>query len=360
MPRSRRRRDKADLRLDRRDVAIEARAFVPGSRTTASLSTDLRHGSRGSDAAAGPAKNLTGSRRNCFKQWIAAGAEYQGHWSFITPQRPQLPAVKDAGLVRNPIDRFVLAKLEQSGLTPAPEADRRTLARRVSLDLTGLPPDAGGRRGIRRPTSARRLREAGRPLPELAALGRTSRPLLARRGALRRHARAALRQLSRDVALPRLGHQGVQHATCASTSSPSSNSPAICSPNPTDEQEVATGFQRCNITTNEGGTIEDENLANYANDRVTTTSLGLPRTDRSIAAPATTTSSIRSPDATSTRWRRFTGTPRRAASTKTFAKTPPFMVVPQTDRIARAGRRCQANWQSRERGTKPRRCEPRG
>ena len=60
---------------------------------------------------------------------------------FIPPTRPALPAVKNEGWVRNPIDRFVLAKLEAAGLTPAAEADRRTIARRLSLDLTGLPPD---------------------------------------------------------------------------------------------------------------------------------------------------------------------------------------------------------------------------
>src|SRR5581483_2856267 len=70
----------------------------------------------------------------------AAGAEYQPHWSFIAPVRPELPKVKNEKWVRNPIDRFVLAQLEARGLQPAPEADRRTIARRLSLDLTGLPP----------------------------------------------------------------------------------------------------------------------------------------------------------------------------------------------------------------------------
>src|SRR6202023_585154 len=64
----------------------------------------------------------------------------QPHWSLLAAARPELPAVKDAGWVRNPIDTFVLAKLEAAGLKPAPEADRRTIARRLSLDLTGLPP----------------------------------------------------------------------------------------------------------------------------------------------------------------------------------------------------------------------------
>src|SRR6185436_20104083 len=62
------------------------------------------------------------------------------HWSLIAPQRPEVPKVKNSKWVRNPIDNFVLARLENEKLKPAPEADRRTLARRLALDLTGLPP----------------------------------------------------------------------------------------------------------------------------------------------------------------------------------------------------------------------------
>src|SRR5262245_17331829 len=61
-------------------------------------------------------------------------------WRGKTPDRPTVPAVKTAGWVRNPIDTFVVARLEKDGLTPSPEADRRTLIRRLSFDLTGLPP----------------------------------------------------------------------------------------------------------------------------------------------------------------------------------------------------------------------------
>src|SRR5262249_15615442 len=70
----------------------------------------------------------------------AGGAQYQLHWSYIPPARVEPPKIKDRAWVRNPIDAFVLSKLEASDLSPAPEADRRTLTRRVTLDLTGLPP----------------------------------------------------------------------------------------------------------------------------------------------------------------------------------------------------------------------------
>src|SRR5581483_7186688 len=72
--------------------------------------------------------------------WIQQGAKWQAHWSFIPPKRPELPAVQQKDWPRNAIDYFVLQRLEREGLKPSPEADRRTLIRRVSLDLTGLPP----------------------------------------------------------------------------------------------------------------------------------------------------------------------------------------------------------------------------
>ena len=75
--------------------------------------------------------------------WIDQGAEWQAHWAFVPPERPLLPPVADGDWVRNPIDRFVLARLEADGRAPAAEADRTTLLRRVTLDLTGLPPTQG-------------------------------------------------------------------------------------------------------------------------------------------------------------------------------------------------------------------------
>src|SRR5262245_49617883 len=73
-------------------------------------------------------------------EWIAQGAEWERHWAFVPPRLPAMPAVNDRQWPLNPIDYFVLARLEKEGLLPSPEADRATLIRRVSLDLTGLPP----------------------------------------------------------------------------------------------------------------------------------------------------------------------------------------------------------------------------
>lgn len=73
-------------------------------------------------------------------RWIGEGAEWKPHWSYITPERPAVPALTDVSWARNEIDHFIGAHLEAEGLKPSPEADRRTLARRVAFDLTGLPP----------------------------------------------------------------------------------------------------------------------------------------------------------------------------------------------------------------------------
>jgi hypothetical protein len=74
------------------------------------------------------------------RAWIDQGAPYAGHWSYEKPVRPELPRVQDDAWPITPLDYFILARLENEGLTPSPEADRHALARRVSLDLTGLPP----------------------------------------------------------------------------------------------------------------------------------------------------------------------------------------------------------------------------
>ena len=85
-------------------------------------------------------KTLNAEEKLTLKRWISQGAEYKPHWAFVKPVRPSLPAVKMTSWSRNGIDRFLLSRLEQEGLKPSPEADKATLLRRVTLDLTGLPP----------------------------------------------------------------------------------------------------------------------------------------------------------------------------------------------------------------------------
>jgi hypothetical protein len=86
-------------------------------------------------------KALTDDQKKILKNWIEQGAAWKQHWSFVPVTRPSVPVVNGQTWVKNPIDAFILAKLETSGLEPAVEADKRTLIRRVSLDLTGLPPE---------------------------------------------------------------------------------------------------------------------------------------------------------------------------------------------------------------------------
>ncbi|MCA9171695.1 MAG: DUF1549 domain-containing protein, partial [Planctomycetales bacterium] len=85
-------------------------------------------------------RQLRPEQKELLKRWIAAGAQYDTHWAYVVPRKAPLPDVKHSGWIRNPIDQFVLAKLESLGLSPSPAADRATLIKRLSVDLTGLPP----------------------------------------------------------------------------------------------------------------------------------------------------------------------------------------------------------------------------
>ncbi len=136
---------KAGLRLDIPELAMKslksgARAIVPGDPKNSELVARIYATDSEIMPPKGSHKKLKAAEKKLLKRWIEEGAEYQPHWAFTAPRRPALPVPKTKGWVRNPIDRFVLARLEKEGLQPAPEADRYALARRVSLDLTGLPP----------------------------------------------------------------------------------------------------------------------------------------------------------------------------------------------------------------------------
>ncbi len=136
---------KAALRLDLRPEALKpaksgATPIVPGD--PAKSEAVRRIFTTKSNELMPPPKferPLSAQEKELFRRWVAEGAEYRDHWAFIPPVKSELPKVKNAAWPRNSIDRFILAQLEQKGLKPAAEADKRTLIRRVSLDLTGLP-----------------------------------------------------------------------------------------------------------------------------------------------------------------------------------------------------------------------------
>ena len=264
---------KADLRLDRRPEALESGAIAAGKPGESELIARIF--SDDPDSVMPPPetkKKLTAAQREKLKQWIAAGAEYQTHWSLIAPQKPAPPAVKDQDWVKNAIDFFILAKLQQRGLAPARPAKPRALFRRLHLDITGLPPDPADAAKFEKDYQTRgdaaleewidRLMKSprwgehrARYWLDAARYGDTHglhfdnyremwpyRDWVIRAfNANQRFDQFILEQIAGDML-----------------------------PEPTLDQRIATGFQRCNITTNEGGTIDEENLALYAADRVQT------------------------------------------------------------------------------------------
>jgi len=137
---------KAKLRLDSFTAATAPAAsgtpaIVPGKLEDSELYQRIT--SQDADEHMPPAKTgkpLSPSEIRTLKTWIEQGAQYEAHWAFIPPVRPGVPLVRDRAWVRNPIDAFILARLEKEGLAPALEADKPTLIRRLSLDLLGLPP----------------------------------------------------------------------------------------------------------------------------------------------------------------------------------------------------------------------------
>lgn len=135
----------AELRLDQFADATKDRggyaAIVPGDPDASEIIVRMTE-PIASARMPPPHENkpLTDEQIAVIKRWIKQGAEYEDHWAFNAPVRPELPDVKQSGWPRHDVDRFILAELEKQGLSPSPEADRRTLIRRVSFDLTGLPP----------------------------------------------------------------------------------------------------------------------------------------------------------------------------------------------------------------------------
>lgn len=211
--------------------------------------------------------------RAVLRSWVEAGAEYEGHWSFIAPKKSEPPAdQKESGWIRNPIDAFILKRLEAAGLKPNEDADRERLLRRVTLDLTGLPPTIAEIDAFLADQSGDAYEKVVDRLLESPHFGE----------------RMAVVWM--DAA--RYGDTSVFHADGprdmwpwrdwvirAYNENKSFDQFTIeqlagdLLPNSTTEQKVATGFLRNNATTDEGGLIEEEYRVEYAVDRVKTTSM---------------------------------------------------------------------------------------
>lgn len=263
---------KADLRLDQRDAAIAMSSIVPGKPGDSEMIRRIE--TKEAEELMPPAashKKLTAAEKKLLRDWVAAGAEYQPHWSFIAPQRPQPPAVKNEKWVRNPIDRFILARLEKLGLQPAPEADRPTLARRLALDLTGLPPtpeDAASFLNDKSPDAYEKYIDRLMASPHWGE----------HRG---RYWLDAARYADthgihfdnfREAWAYRDWVIGAYNQKIPFDQFTVEQLAGDLLPNRTLEQQIASGFNRCNITTNEGGIIDEEYLVLYTRDRTETTS----------------------------------------------------------------------------------------
>jgi hypothetical protein len=262
---------KADLRLDRRDDAIAAEAVVPGDVDKSALIERIFSDNKAHVMPPRKTKKtLTAAQKETLKRWIAAGAEYQAHWSFLAPKRPPLPTVQKTSWVRNPIDRFILAELEKRGLQPAPEADRRTLARRLGLDLTGLPPEPDDVEAFvndKRPDAYERFVEKMMDSPhwgehrarywlDAARYADTHGIHFDNYREMWSYRDWVISAFNRNLHFDQFTIEQLAGDLL---------------PNRTLDQQVASGFNRCNITSNEGGLIPEEYLVLYTRDRTETT-----------------------------------------------------------------------------------------
>jgi mono/diheme cytochrome c family protein len=268
------------LRLDSRRAVLEGGdsgpALLPGAATKSELYRRITR-PRGSDGVM-PARGelLTRAQTELLRDWIDQGAPWSEtvqtarHWSYVKPVCAPLPHVKDTSWPRNPIDHFVLARLEKEGLKPSPEADRATLIRRVSLDLIGLPPtpaEVDAFLADTRPDAYERV--VDRLLASPAFGERWARPWLdlARyadsHGFQRDDLRSlwpyrdwVIRALNADMPFDRFTIEQIAGDLL---------------PGATIDQKVATGFHRSTPTNVEAGSEPEETRVNQVLDRVNTT-----------------------------------------------------------------------------------------
>lgn len=265
----------AELRLDQRDSALAdhggSRAITPGKPGESEIL--LRIESKDADERMPPAttgKSLSDRDREVLRAWIAQGAEYQEHWAWIAPQRPAPPTVSQPEWVRNPIDSFVLARLDQEGLKPAADADRRTLIRRLTFDLLGLPPTPEEVDAFVADTSPDAYEKVVDRLLASPAFGE--------------------RMATYWLDVVRYADSGGYHSDNERSVWPyrdyvirafNQNLPfdqftveqiaGDLLPNATDSQKIASGFNRLLQTTEEGGAQPKEYTAKYSADRVRNT-----------------------------------------------------------------------------------------
>ena len=266
---------KGKLRLDVRDIAIKKGAVVPGKPAESELVRRIN--AADADERMPPAKSnktLTAAEKDLLKRWIAAGADYKVHWAFVAPERPTVPAIKNAAWPRNAIDHFILARLEQEGLTPSSEAAKTALIRRVTLDLSGLPPTLAEVDAFLKDTSPDAYRKLVDRLLESPRYGEhMARYWLdaARYGDTHGMHLDNYREMFpyRDWVI------GAFNRNLPFNRFLVAQLAGDLLPNATLEEKVATGFLRCHVTTNEGGSIAEEVYVRNVQDRVDTNGIVL-------------------------------------------------------------------------------------
>ncbi len=269
---------KAGLRFDLKESALaqlksDNYAIVPGDLDKSELIARIL--TKDEDDIMPPidsGKQLTEAQIDLLKRWIVQGAEWKSHWSFIKPERPSLPEVKDARWPRNPVDHFILARLEKEKLGTSPEADKVTLIRRVTFDLTGLPPtpaevdafladhrsDAYERVVDRLLQSPRYGEHMARYWLDAARYGDTHGLHLDNERSMWPYRDWVVGAFNRNLPFDQFTIEQLAGDLL---------------PNPTRDQKVASGFNRCNVSTSEGGAIDEEFYVRYAVDRTETTSI---------------------------------------------------------------------------------------
>ena len=272
---------KAGLRLDVREQALKpaksgAVPIVPGKPEQSEVVRRLF--TKDEDDRMPPKDShlvVTQAQRELFRRWIAEGAVYQEHWSFKPIVSPPVPEIRNPrSEIRNPIDNFVLARLEKERLKPSPPANPRTLIRRLSLDLTGLPPtpeevDAFVRDSIQHPASSiehlvTRLLDSPRFGERMAMDWLDAARYADSNGYFRDTARQVWPW--RDWIINAFNrNQPFDQFTIEQLA-------GDLLPNATLEQKIATGFNRNHMVTGESGIIDEEYRVEYVADRLETTS----------------------------------------------------------------------------------------
>jgi uncharacterized protein DUF1553/uncharacterized protein DUF1549/concanavalin A-like lectin/glucanase superfamily protein/cytochrome c len=214
---------------------------------------------------------LPGREIELIRRWIEQGAKWQKHWSFIPPERSLLPEVKTKDWPRNPVDYFILARLEREGLAPSPEADRRTLIRRLRLDLTGLPPTPNEVDAFLNDRSPNAYEKVVDRLLQSVEYGEHMAWQwldAARYAETNGYQSDGVRSMWRwrDWVIDAFNHNmPFDEFTIDQIA-------GDMLPNATRDQIIATGFNRNHRTSAEGGIIDEEFRVAYVVDRVDTTS----------------------------------------------------------------------------------------